>query len=121
MRCSASCARARAGPQVDLLPGEAKAVKDYLDRGGNLLWLGDPGPLHSLDEVAATLGVRFLPGTVVDLTTQLLGIQSAAIAAVTNYLPQNPITRDFNLLTVYPLAAGLALQPAAAWNGEPLL
>jgi len=110
-----------AGPQVDLLPGEVKAVKDYLDRGGNLLWLGDPGPLHSLDEVAATLGVRFLPGTVVDLTTQLLGIQSAAIAAVTNYLPQNPITRDFNLLTVYPLAAGLALQPAAAWKGEPLL
>lgn len=108
-------------PQVDLLPGEVKAVNDYVARGGNLLWLGDPGPLHGLDEVAAQLGVRFLPGTVVDLTTQLLGIQSAAIAAVTNYQPQNPITRDFALLSVFPLAAGLTLEPGGDWHGEAFL
>ena len=110
-----------ASPAVDLLPGEVKAVKDYLARGGNLLWLTDPGPLHGLDEVAQELGVHVLPGTVVDLTTQLLGIQSAAIAAVTNYPPQNPITRDFNLLTVFPLAAGITLENGSAWKGENLL
>lgn len=110
-----------ASPTVDLLPGEIKAVKDYLARGGDLLLLTDPGPQHGLDEVAKDLGVHVLPGTVVDLTTQLLGIQSAAIAAVTNYPPQNPVTRDFRLLTVFPLAAGLTLEPGPAWKGETML
>jgi ABC-type uncharacterized transport system involved in gliding motility auxiliary subunit len=32
--------------QVDLLPGELKVVQDYVGRGGNLLWLGDPGSMH---------------------------------------------------------------------------
>ena len=110
-----------AAPQVGLLPGEVAAVKNYIARGGNLLWLSDPGPLHGLDEVAAEVGVRFLSGAVVDLTTQLLGIQSAAIAAVTNYTPQNPITREFSLLTVFPLAAGLSVEPGTEWQGYAFL
>ncbi len=109
-----------AGPQVDLLPGEVKAVREYLDRGGNLLWLSDPGSLHGLEPLATQLGVHFLPGTVVDLATQLLGIQSAAIAAVTNYSP-HPITRDFSLLTVFPLAVGLSIEPGSPWQASVFL
>ncbi len=109
-----------AGPQVDLLPGEIKAVQEYVERGGNLLWLSDPGPQRGLEALATQLGVHFLPGAVVDLTTQLLGIQSAAIAAVTSY-PPHPITRDFALLTVFPLAVGLSLEPDSGWQGEAFL
>jgi len=108
-------------PQVDVLPGEVKALQDYVARGGNLLWLGEPGPLRGLEPLARQLGVRFLPGIVVDLTTQLLGIQSAAIAAVTNYTPPHPVTKGFNLLTVFPLAAGLTVQAPQAWEGEGFL
>ncbi len=107
-------------PQVALLPGEIKAIEDYIKRGGNLLWLGDPGPMHGLGPVADELGVKFLPGIVVDLTTQLLGIQSAAIAAVTNY-GTSPVTKDFNLLTVYPLAAGLTVDAPKGWQGDGFL
>jgi ABC-type uncharacterized transport system involved in gliding motility auxiliary subunit len=107
-------------PQVDLLPGEVKAVEDYVNRGGNLLWLGDPGPLHGLEPVAKELGVKFLPGIVVDLTTQLLGIQSAAIAAVTSY-GASPVTKDFNLLTVFPLAAGLNVTAPKGWQADGFL
>jgi ABC-type uncharacterized transport system involved in gliding motility auxiliary subunit len=107
-------------PQVDLLPGEVKAIEAYIKRGGNLLWLGDPGPLHGLGPVADELGVKFLPGIVVDLTTQLLGIQSAAIAAVTNY-GASPVTKDFNLLTVFPLAAGLNVEAPKGWQGSGFL
>ena len=107
-------------PQVDLLPGEVKAIQDYLSRGGNLLWLGDPGPLHGLQPVAEQLGVKFLPGIVVDLTAQSLGIRSAAIAAVTSYGP-HPATQDFNLLTLFPLTAGLTVQAPAGWQGEGFL
>lgn len=107
-------------PQVDLLPGEVKAVEDYIKRGGNMLWLGDPGPLHGLDPVAQELGIKFLPGIVVDLTTQLLGIQSAAIAAVTGY-GSSPVTKDFNLLTVFPLAAGLTFDSSKGWQDDGFL
>jgi len=107
-------------PQVDLLPGEVKTIQDYVSRGGNLLWLGDPGPLHGLEPLAEQLGVKFLPGIVVDLTTQLLGIQSAAIAAVTSYGP-HPVTKDFNLLTVFPLTAGLSVNAPQGWQGEGFL
>jgi ABC-type uncharacterized transport system involved in gliding motility auxiliary subunit len=105
---------------VDLLPGEVKAIEDYVRRGGNLLWLGDPGPLHGLEPVAEQLGVKFLPGIVVDLTTQLLGIQSAAIAAVTSY-GASPVTKDFNLLTVFPLAAGLDVTAPKGWQADGIL
>jgi ABC-type uncharacterized transport system involved in gliding motility auxiliary subunit len=108
-------------PQVDLLPGEVKAVQDYVSRGGNLLWLGEPGPLHGLEPLAKQLGVRFLQGIVVDLTTQLLGIQSAAIAAVTSYDPSQPVTKDFNLLSVFPLAAGLTVTAPPGWQSQTLL
>ena len=107
-------------PQVDLLPGEVKTIQDYVSHGGNLLWLGDPEPLHGLEPVAKALGVTFLPGIVVDLTTQLLGIQSAAIAAVTSY-GASPVTKDFNLLTVFPLAAGLNLEASKGWEGDAFL
>lgn len=110
-----------ADPQVDLLPGEVKAVQDYVGRGGNLLWLGDNDPLHGLAPLAQQLGVEFLPGIVVDLTAQQLGIQSAAIAAVTSYTPGNPVTRDFNLLTVFPLAQGLSGKAPEGWQRQVLL
>jgi len=108
-------------PQVDLLPGEVKAVQDYLNRGGNLLWLGDPGTLHGLEPVAKQLGVMFLPGIVVDLTAQQLGIQSAAVAAVTSYTPGDPITKDFRLLTVFPLSVGLTGDAPKGWQRQVLL
>jgi ABC-type uncharacterized transport system involved in gliding motility auxiliary subunit len=107
-------------PQVDLLPGEVKAIQDYVSRGGNLLWLGDPDSLHGLEPVAEELGVKFLSGIVVDLTTQLLGIQSAAIAAVTSY-DASPVTKDFNLLTVFPLAAGLTVAAPKGWQSDAFL
>jgi ABC-type uncharacterized transport system involved in gliding motility auxiliary subunit len=110
-----------ADPQVDLLPGEVQAVQDYVKRGGNLLWLADNDPLRGLAPLAKELGVMFLPGIVVDITAQQLGIQSAAIAAVTGYTPGNPVTRDFNLLTVFPLAVGLSGEAPEGWQRQVLL
>ena len=45
-----------AGARARLLPGEVQEIRNYLERGGNLLWLADPGPLHGLEPVAETLG-----------------------------------------------------------------
>ncbi len=35
-----------AGVRATLLPGEVKAIAEYLKNGGNMLWLSDPAPSH---------------------------------------------------------------------------
>jgi ABC-type uncharacterized transport system involved in gliding motility auxiliary subunit len=109
-----------AGPQVGLLPGEVELVRGYLDRGGNLLWLLDPGPLGGLEPVADPLGLEVHPGTIVDPTGQLLGVDNPAVVVVTRY-PFHDVLSGLELLTVFPTAAGLQVKPPAPWEAEPLL
>ncbi len=109
-----------AGPQVNLLPGEVAMIQRYLKQGGNLLWLADPGPMRGLVPVAEALGLEFLPGVIVDPTTQLHGIESPDVALVTGY-PLHPITRDFDLLTLFPRAVGLQADPPAPWESQAFL
>ncbi len=109
-----------AGPQVRLLPGEVEVLRGYLEGGGNLLWLADPGDLRGLEPLAQQIGVELQPGTIVDPTTQLFGIDNPAMTLVTQY-PLHPVTERFDLVTVFPMAAGLTARPAAPWQSEPLL
>jgi ABC-type uncharacterized transport system involved in gliding motility auxiliary subunit len=108
-----------AGPRADLLAGETGAVSDYVKRGGNLLWLLDPGPLHGLEPVAEQLGIELQPGVVVDPASQLLAGDPTAIV-VTNYGAQ-PIVRNFTLSTVFPQAAGLSVKAPSGWKSDILL
>jgi ABC-type uncharacterized transport system involved in gliding motility auxiliary subunit len=109
-----------AGPRVRLLAGEVDRIRDYVRRGGNLLWLGDPGDLAGLEPLAQDLGLDPLPGTVVDPTTQLFGIDDPTITLVTHY-PIHDLTRDFDLVTVFPGAAPLTVRAPPPWESEPLL
>jgi ABC-type uncharacterized transport system involved in gliding motility auxiliary subunit len=109
-----------AGPRTHLLPGEIKLIEDYVAKGGNLWWLGDPGDLHGLNPLADQLGVKFLPGTVVDASTQLLGINDPTFALVADY-PPHPITQGFQQMTVFPAAAALAPSEKSEFEKEPLL
>ena len=110
-----------ADPQVDLLPGEVQIIQDYVKRGGNLLWLTEPGPLHGLKPLADELGVHFVPGTVVDPTTQLFGVKQADIVMAASYPPESPITGRFKYLTVFPVAAAMTETPPKGWTAEPLI
>jgi len=109
-----------AGPQVDLLPGETKLIDEYLDKGGNLLWLADPGKQHGLEGIGEHLGVHFLPGVVVDANTQLFGIDNPAFALVPEY-PNHPITRDLKTLSLFPQAAGIDFKAPPPWQGSEFL
>lgn len=111
-----------AGPQLDLLPGEVELIHDYLNRGGNLLWLTDPGSLRGLEPLAADLGIRFLPGVVVDVAGRLLGINDPGIALVTPSLyGAHAITRGLEFSTLYPHVAALTAEEAGEWQATTLL
>lgn len=96
-----------ASPQVALLDGEVALIKDYIKQGGNLLWLQDPDGLQGLYPLAEQLGLEFLPGTIVDASTQLLGIDDPSFALVSRY-SIHPITKEFQSLTLFPVASALA-------------
>ncbi|KAF0190668.1 MAG: hypothetical protein FD165_2570 [Gammaproteobacteria bacterium] len=109
-----------ADPQIKLFPGEVEVVADYLRRGGNLLWLAEPGAGGGLDAVAAYLGLRFYPGTVVDPTGRLFGIDDPTFSVISRY-PDHPVTRDFNVITLFPGSAGIETLASTTWNAQPLL
>ncbi|HEC15847.1 MAG TPA: hypothetical protein ENI99_04630 [Sedimenticola sp.] len=108
-----------ASPRVDYLPSEAEQIRRYVEQGGNLLWLADPGGGHGLDGLAEMLGIRFLPGVIVDANAGALKIDDPAVALVTRY-PRHPALRGFDLLTLFPHAAALRAENSR-WQATPLL
>jgi ABC-type uncharacterized transport system involved in gliding motility auxiliary subunit len=92
-------------PSVSLLPAETELVKRYIRQGGNLLLLNDPGNRH-LDAIEQLLGLRQLPGTLVDGKSKLYGINDPSFVLASDYSP-HPITQGFQTITVYPVAAAL--------------
>ena len=109
-----------AGPRVQIAPAVAKELVDYVERGGNLLWLTEPGANDGLEPLAKALSLRMLPGVAVDGAGAALGIGDPSFVAISTY-PQSPITRDFDLTTLFPQAAALAAVADVQWQTTPLL
>ncbi|RYD16168.1 MAG: ABC transporter [Lysobacteraceae bacterium] len=109
-----------ADPQVDLPAAVAHALVDYLERGGALLWLAEPGARPGLEPLAEALGLAQLPGTVVDAGGEAFGLSDPSFVAASRY-PDHVITRDFALTTLYPQAAALARRENARWAAASLL
>ena len=109
-----------AGPRARIAPEVAKELTDYLDRGGNLLWLTEPGEDAGLDALAKALSLRVLAGVAVDGSAAAFGIGDPSFVAISTY-PQSIITRDFSLTTLFPQAAALAAVADPQWQLTPLL
>lgn len=98
---------------------EVAKLLAFIAEGGRLLWLGDPGELQGLKPLAIQLGLRFLPGTLVDPAgMQTAGSGAFALATSGAYRP-HAITQDFQLTSVFPLATGLS-QTGNRWQATPL-
>jgi len=113
-----------ATPRKQLLPGEIAAISDYIDKGGNLLWLLEPNiSLQGLEPVAEKFGLMRRAGVIVDPSTQLLGLNNPAIVPVTSTgYGYHPVTSGLEqYLTLFPQAVGLAVVPPEAWEETILL
>jgi ABC-type uncharacterized transport system involved in gliding motility auxiliary subunit len=108
-----------ASPRTRFLTGEIKTVEAYVKRGGNLLWLADPGPLQGLEPVAELMGIELQPGVIVDPASQLLAGDPTALVA-TRY-GSHPVVRNFTETTVFPQAAGISVRPPEGWKSQVLL
>ncbi|MGB9429650.1 MAG: GldG family protein [Gammaproteobacteria bacterium] len=110
-----------AGPQANLLPGTVNIIRDYVKRGGNLLWLSDPGSLYGLDPLATDLGISFGKGTIVDPDSQLIGITNPTVVLVAKYNPASAITRDFTTATLFAGATAISTDPRSGWQADGFL
>jgi ABC-type uncharacterized transport system involved in gliding motility auxiliary subunit len=110
-----------ASPTVTLPPGAVQALVDYVQRGGNLLWLTEPAnDALGLDPLADALGVHVLPGVLVDGSGAALGLHDPRIITRGDY-PAQAITRGFTFTTLFPQASALAQVSQRDWAVVPFL
>lgn len=101
-------------PTIPLFPGEVDALVRYLDRGGNLLWLLDPGPLNGLEPLLDALGVRILPGVVVDAAAAKLKIENPGVAVIADY-PDDSLAAGLTAPALLPGSLAFAPEVAPGW------
>lgn len=110
-----------AGPRNALLPGEVSRIMQFVEEGGNLLWLPESSaPRPELAPLSERLAIEILPGMILDASTQLLGMEDPSFALVMDY-PPHPLTRGFQQMTVFPSALALATKGEGGFEVEPLL
>jgi ABC-type uncharacterized transport system involved in gliding motility auxiliary subunit len=101
-----------AGPRLDFVAGEAAIVDDYLRSGGSAMFLVEPRTeLPNLEALLRRYDIILDPVVILD---ELVVVDSgervfdATVAKVRRYEP-HPITRDFNVITMYPMARPVRL------------
>lgn len=115
-----------ATPNKDYLEGEVKIIKEYIDKGGNLLWLNEPGGIFGLDDLEQQLGLEIQEGTLVDANQALqdmLGIKHPAVIPIIDY-GQSELTKDLSAHTLFPFATAIIRDEAEKdlpWKYLPLL
>ncbi len=109
-----------ANPRVALSGPAALELVDFVERGGNLLWLLEPDEDNGLDALAEALSIRVLPGVIVDGSGQAFGIQDPSFVAVNRY-PSHPALVGFDLGTLFPQPVALAQLAPPRWDFKAIL
>jgi len=108
-----------ASPAVALLSAELNIISEYIKKGGNLLLLTDPNKQH-LNTIEQQLGLIKLPGTVVDSSSSLYGIDDPTFVLVSEY-SRHPITINFNSISVFPISSAFTANEETEFETEVLL
>ena len=111
-----------AGARNAYLTSELKLIQQYLNNGGNLLWLRNPARENYFTRLEQSLGIASIPGVIIDANTRLrilLGIKHAAVIPVTEF-HQHSITGSLKTHALFPFAGGFRQQDQSGWNGQVL-
>lgn len=110
-------------PSQPLLSGEIKQITQFIENGGNLLWLQDPGEQLGLQAIAEQLKVQFIDGVVVDDDQNLhtvLNITHPAKLPILSY-KLHPITEKMQYFTLFITATALYARENQDWQSTPIL
>lgn len=101
-------------PRIPLFPGVAERVIAYLEQGGNLLWLMDPGASGGFEPIADYLGLDILPGTVVDPDAVSLGVAVPTVAVIADF-PDHVLTSGLSVAALLPGSLAFGTEVAPGW------
>lgn len=95
-------------PKAGFFPGELDSISAYLTNGGKVLLMLDPEHGQDIVGFAAQYGVAVGNDMVVDASGvgQLFGA-GPGMPLVTTYDQSIPITKDFSIMTIYPLTSSI--------------
>jgi ABC-type uncharacterized transport system involved in gliding motility auxiliary subunit len=99
-----------AGPKKPLLPNEMEMINSFVDRGGKVMALLDPGADNGMKEFLSGWGIEVSNDVVVDVSGigRIFGA-GAQMPIVAQY-EKHAITDKFgNVMTAYPLAAAIVI------------
>lgn len=113
-----------AAAQTPYFPGEVASLLNYVNAGGNLLWLletpidSERGP--GLGDLANTLGMTSLPGKVIDTASQALAADSPDFVLLDRF-PPHPITASLTSPVLLPQTSAFVIDALAGQEHLPLL
>lgn len=108
-----------ASPQVSWLSREVELVQRYVELGGNVLWLAEPGVRVGLESLARDLGVSFTAEPLLDPRAREMS--GGGESMVLGFRYGNPgITQDFDMVTAFAEAGGVAVS-APGYRVTPLV
>lgn len=113
-----------ADPRRPYFPGEIASLLEYINLGGNLLWVTetalDRQTGSGLTALGLELGVEPLPGTIIDTASQSANTGSPSFV-VLNSFAKHPVTQGLTSPVLLPQSKALAVTALAGQTLLPLL
>ncbi|MBI3752688.1 MAG: GldG family protein [Deltaproteobacteria bacterium] len=97
------------GPKKEFLPDEIKKLTAYINRGGKVLFMLDPGTVPGLVSYLKDYGFKIGDDIIIDKLSQVFGANYLT-PVVTDYDKDHPITKEFNIATFFPLARSVEVE-----------
>ena len=113
-----------ADPRRPYFPGEIASINEWLQRGGNLLWLQETDTHGAtgagLQRFADEFGIKSLPGRVIDAASQQLVQGSPTFVVLDRFIP-HPTTRQLTNPVLLPESQAFEVTPLAGQDLAVLL
>lgn len=105
-----------AGPVGAFSDGEAKLVKDWVDKGGKIVAMIDPGTTSGLESAFESWGIKLGKDEVIDPEAQ--NPEVAIAQQYTDHPITQPRNSPFQLATIFPVARSVSKLPTvpAGWT-----
>ncbi len=107
-----------ASPKVELLSGEWQILKNYLDGGGNLIWLTDPAAAK-LPELRRYLAIELTENAVESEHNSLYGFDHPGFMVINRY-GNHPSTQGLAGFSLFVNSLAIKASANNTWQAAPL-
>lgn len=99
------------GSKKEFIPEELERLFKFIEKGGNVLFMIDPGSPPGLVNLIKGYGFNVGDDIVIDRLSQVFGANYLT-PVVTEYNKDHPLTKDFNVATFFPLTRSVGIEEA---------